>query len=307
MRTAFGLLPLALWACHPVPQGPPRDWAANPAVREVDASAFTVWVCSDVHGGFDRLVTLLRQAGLIDATNAWVGGNQRLYVVGDLIDKAVGGIDVITLLQGLQAQAQAAGGEVVVTLGNHEAEFLADPYSGKSTLFTNELQSAGLDPMEFASGHGLGAWLRDLPVGLKDGDWFFAHAGNTNGLTVDALNEQIRTQIDSQQYASEILLANDSVLEARQWWQDPADDVTLVDRNLAAVGAKHFVFGHDPNGFGTKGSIGQRMQGRMFLIDVGMSPGVDYSKGVLLRLSRVPSVDAEVLFPDGSLLPFYSE
>ena len=45
---------------------------------------------------------------------------------GDLIDKSDQAFDVIACLGGLQQQAPGDGGRVIVTMGNHEAEFLAD-------------------------------------------------------------------------------------------------------------------------------------------------------------------------------------
>ena len=63
MRPALALLALA--ACHPTPVGPPRDWSAHPVVQQTDGSAVTVWVCSDVHGGFDRLVKFVAARGEI--------------------------------------------------------------------------------------------------------------------------------------------------------------------------------------------------------------------------------------------------
>jgi hypothetical protein len=52
------------------------------------------------------------------------------------------------------------------------------------------------------------------------------------------------------------------------------------------VGAGHIVFGHDPNALGPKGAIAVGPDGVLFRVDTGMSPGVDDSKGYLLRLTR---------------------
>ena len=92
---------------------------------------------------------------------------------------------VLRLMRALQTSAQNAGGQVIVTLGNHEAEFLAG--GGKNTKgadFENELIALAIDPESVASGtdaEGLGRWLRTRPIGAKVGDWFFCHAGNTGG------------------------------------------------------------------------------------------------------------------------------
>ncbi|PYT05864.1 MAG: hypothetical protein DMF60_10620 [Acidobacteria bacterium] len=109
-----------------------RDWNRFPAIVERD-TANRVVALGDVHGGYERLVSLLSVGGLIkrDAQSpvgySWAGSNQLLVCTGDLIDKGDRGIDVIDLMQSLEAQAPASGGEVIITLGNHEAEFLANP------------------------------------------------------------------------------------------------------------------------------------------------------------------------------------
>ena len=113
--------------------------------------------------------------------------------------------------------------------------------------------------------------------------------------------------VDSLQFASPAVIGDNSILEARLWWADPLDDVALVDAHLDAIGARHSVFGHDPNAFASKGSMSQKLGGRLFLIDVGMSPGVNYSEGVMMLLQRTPTTTVQVLFSNGSLLAFYSE
>lgn len=308
-RIAFAAA-AALAACTgAVPVGPPRDWAAHPAfVVEPAPLAARVWVVSDVHGGFDRLVTLLRAGKVIDLSNHWTGGAAHLYVLGDLIDKAEGGLPTIELLMALQQEAPAAGGAVVVTLGNHEAEFLADPTNSKAGPFLTELKGRGLVPFEVARGEGLGAWLRDLPIGLLDGAWFLSHGGNTAGQSLDAMAAKLQADLDKNQFAARSLVGADSILEASQWWPKGADAAPQVDAALTALSAKHLVFGHDPNAFGQKGALAQKLAGRMFLVDVGMSPAVDYSTGAMLLLERgATTLTASAVFPDGSTASFYTE
>ena len=74
----------------------------------------------DVHGSYDGLVSILQRAELIDADNHWVGGNATLVQTGDLFDRGLQIREVLDLLMGLQEEAEAAGGKVVVLLGNHE-------------------------------------------------------------------------------------------------------------------------------------------------------------------------------------------
>jgi hypothetical protein len=50
---------------------------------------------------------------------------------------------MIALVRALQASAAAKGGLVIVTMGNHEAEFLADPHGKSTAEFGAELVKAG--------------------------------------------------------------------------------------------------------------------------------------------------------------------
>jgi hypothetical protein len=74
----------------------------------------------DVHGSFEGLVSILKRAELIDDHNHWVGGNATLVQTGDLFDRGLQIREVLDLLMGLQDEAAATGGKVIVLLGNHE-------------------------------------------------------------------------------------------------------------------------------------------------------------------------------------------
>src|SRR5207245_1644902 len=78
------------------------------------------------------------------------------------------------------------------------------------------------------------------------------------------------------------LIGDDSILESQKWWRDEAE----IDHDLQALGASHIVFGHDPGAAHEKGTIDTRRHGLAFIIDVGMSPAIDYSKGALLFIDR---------------------
>ena len=81
----------------------------------------------DVHGDFDGVVSILQEAGLIDARSHWKGGNAILVQVGDLVDRGPRSRDVLDLFMALEAEAPHSGGRVVVLLGNHEVmNFMGD-------------------------------------------------------------------------------------------------------------------------------------------------------------------------------------
>jgi hypothetical protein len=84
------------------------------------AAAARVVAVGDVHGSYEGLVGILVEAGLVDAEQRWVGGDATLVQTGDLLDRGVRVRRVLDLLIRLQGEAAAAGGRVVVLVGNHE-------------------------------------------------------------------------------------------------------------------------------------------------------------------------------------------
>ncbi len=304
-----------------------RDWVKYPAVVEM-AGAEILYAVGDVHGDYDRLVTLLSAAKIIAGPPQWAdrpkwnAGRAVLVCTGDLIDKGKDCLKVIAFFHALRAEARKSGGCVVVTMGNHEAEFLADPEAPKSADFRDELTHHGVDFHKVAAGldeQGYGRYLRSLPLAARVGDWFFVHAGNTGGRTVRQLDADLRAGIDSDGFGSRILADNDSLLEARlhplPWWEKPADKDHPDDSRkrlaqlVAALGVKHLVMGHQPgdvhfsdHAFRKQGELYQKFDGLIFLIDCGMSRGIGnmgsgYSTGAVLHVQHDK---ATALFPDGS-------
>ncbi len=74
----------------------------------------------DVHGAYDSFVALLQAANLVDADLEWTGGDRRLIVLGDLVDRGEDSRAALELMMKLQASAARAGGAAELLLGNHE-------------------------------------------------------------------------------------------------------------------------------------------------------------------------------------------
>ena len=75
----------------------------------------------DIHGADTQLRALLQILGLTDASHQWIGGSATLVQTGDYTDRGVGVRRVLDLLMRLEREADEAGGQVMVLLGNHEA------------------------------------------------------------------------------------------------------------------------------------------------------------------------------------------
>lgn len=75
----------------------------------------------DLHGDYAAWLAIARAAGLIDARNRWAGGQSVLVQTGDITDRGPDSLKIIRHLQQLDGEAKAAGGRVIVLVGNHEA------------------------------------------------------------------------------------------------------------------------------------------------------------------------------------------
>lgn len=304
-----------------------RDWSRSPAIAEVDGAA-EIWVLGDVHADYDRLAALLSAAGISPVPPSpsravWSAGEAVLVCTGDLIDKWNQALDVIAYLQALSSAALAANGRVIVTLGNHEAEFLADPENPKTRDFAAELDAAGIDAASVACGtHPLGQYLRSLPFAARVDDWFVAHAGNTGGATLANLEARLRSGIDAFGFGTPILSDQNSILAYQldspaPWWEAAGGDpATVLSLYAAAASSRHIVQGHEPGKVdfsdGTTRSRGTLFQkfGSVFLVDAGMSRGVDASAGALLHIRRDVSsgrASAQVVNAAGETAALWAE
>ena len=93
---------------------------ASPAPCKDQTTRNRVVAIADVHGGLKQFLAILRQTGLVDEENRWVGGCSTLIQVGDLIDRGAHDRAVLDLIMDLQKNAPRQGGQVLVAIGNHE-------------------------------------------------------------------------------------------------------------------------------------------------------------------------------------------
>jgi hypothetical protein len=285
-------------------QAPPtqRDWTQHPAIVQVDTQQ-DIYAVGDPHADYGRLGAVLVGAKIIatlpaqpEAVN-WTAGKALVVFTGDLIDKGTQSLKVIALLRSLQSAAAKAGGQVIITMGNHEAEFLAVPDGEKTSEFAAELKTAGLNPAEVAACQGdLGGFLCELPFAARVNDWFFSHGGNTAGRTLQKLSSDLQAGVNKDGFKTLELVGDNSLLEARlgdaPWFQpNNADARTTLAAYANALGVAHIVQGHQPGHVlfadGVKRKQGEMFQryGLIFLEDTGMSQGVGDSLGAVLRIS----------------------
>lgn len=84
------------------------------------AAAPRVVVVGEVSGAAASAAALLRELGVADEAGRWSGGDTLLVQTGDLLDRGENVRATLDLFMRLEQEAAAAGGRVVVLLGNHE-------------------------------------------------------------------------------------------------------------------------------------------------------------------------------------------
>jgi hypothetical protein len=95
--------------------------SAQPAPQRIVA-------VGDLHGDYQAWLTIARAAGLIDATGKWAAGRTTLVQLGDVTDRGPDSLKIIRHLQKLEREARAAGGRLIVLVGNHEAMMVTGDY-----------------------------------------------------------------------------------------------------------------------------------------------------------------------------------
>ncbi|WP_157976463.1 metallophosphoesterase [Parahaliea mediterranea] len=190
---------------------------------------------ADVHGAYDDWTRLLREVQVIDQQNRWIGGGAHLVSTGDLVDRGPGSRQVVELLMQLQQQARAAGGDVHLTLGNHEvmvmtgdlryvsaeeyAAFAADESPAEREALWRDYRKVnpGGDEAEvravfeqqyppgyvalrkaFSPGGAIGDWLLQQQFAVKVNDSVYMHGGiakNPAFNSLEALNEKMLSEL----------------------------------------------------------------------------------------------------------------
>ena len=77
----------------------------------------------------------------------------------------------------------------------------------------------------------MGAWLRELPVAAKVGDWFFCHAGDTEGKQLSTLRSELQKQMSANGFSAPLLTDPHSLLESKPaphpWWEEEKAEAKL--------------------------------------------------------------------------------
>ena len=214
-----------------------------------------LYIMGDIHGQYEKLTGLLRDAGLVDDELSWMGGAARLWFIGDFFDRGPGAIETVDMVMRLQAEAADAGGQVEALLGNHEPLILAakrfgETRTARSGTFLWSWRRNGGDDNDLArltSKHI--EWLSSLPAMALVDEYLLIHADSafytSYGATIDQVNRAMRTlQHTDDPPAWDHLL--DQFSGRKEFLDDDPDGPLRAAQMLLDFGGQQIIHGHTP-------------------------------------------------------------
>jgi len=283
----------------------------------------------DVHGAYDRLVEILKTAGVIDAAGHWAAGTTHFVQLGDLVDRGSDSRKALDFVRRLEHEAHAAGGQAHILLGNHEAarmlgdlrltvpgeyaafatadsEKLRDRYF-KTLKFRNNAERdlalaqtpPGFVEMREAFGRDgdYGRWLRQLPATITINGVVFAHGGISPAVApmgCAAINEQVQQELtdDLDKTRAAPLESLTARVDGPLWYRGLAQE---PESFAPEVGEILSALGARAivvaHTVTAAGRITPRFDGRVIQIDTGMQPA--YVQG-----GRASALDLDLRHPD---------
>lgn len=231
--------------------------------------ADSIFVSADVHGEYDKLLSLLRNAGVVNPAGRWIAGRSHLVFLGDLMDRGPDVARVLWFVHGLEEQAARQGGRVHVLLGNHELMVMSGDlrYVHSKEARLAELHRVPYPRLYHPRNSVLGRWLASKPGVLRIGRVLFAHGGVSAAQrprSLEAHRDSLRSFIDEELFVrwsdTTFLPRMDSVAFARRsdffwgessvfWHRGYVQSDTLaaeLDSVLKALRGELLVVGHTP-------------------------------------------------------------
>ena len=248
-------LPSVVWETEALPETPAK-WPTR------------VVAIGDLHADLPTTLGVLQLAGLVDERGQWIGGDTIVVQTGDQTDRGPDSKEVLELLMALQGQAAAAGGQVIVLLGNHEVMNLRGDLRYVSPQDVQDFGSPQQRALAFSADGALGAWLRERPMVAQVGDAVFVHGGITPRfakLGISGMNALASGVVSGRLPGTQ--LGDDSPIWYRGYLQGEGACQEL-ELALESLGAERMVVGHTTQ---RTGRIAVGCDGRILGIDTGIS------------------------------------
>lgn len=259
---------------------------------------------SDLHGDYDHLTEILRNAGIVDSALRWQWGTGHLVIDGDLFDRGPAVTECLWLIYRLEQEAAREGGAVHFLLGNHELMVMRGDLRYVHERYTKGIARRNRFTYDdlYGPDMALGRWLRTKQTVLTINRTLFVHGGVTvelaaRGLDIRDINDLVRSGLD---YSSPRLYC-DSLVRAAYgtfgplWYRGytteledryPMITSSGIDSILSYFDVDQVVVGHTE-----QDSLTTLFDGRVIAIDVdveslGGHQGLLWDDGTFYRVDR---------------------
>jgi hypothetical protein len=242
---------------------------------------------ADVHGDLSATRSVLKLSGLIDESDAWIGGSTVVVQTGDQLDRGDDEQAILDLFETLSAQAWAAGGAFYPLLGNHEtmnvgldlryvtdggfadfADTEFDPADPQISAYPEEQRGR---VAAFRPGGPYAQILAGHNLTMMVGDTVFVHGGilpdhATAGLAT--INAEVQAWMRGEASEPNQWTHSDAAPVWTRGYSDGPDEsdcATLIE-TLEILGATRMVVGHT-----VQTTANPACDGKVWRMDVGMA------------------------------------
>jgi len=253
----------------PAPAAPGAGCTLAPVPLRYPAPKRLVAI-GDLHGDLAATRSALKAAGAIDDKDAWSGGPLVIVQTGDVLDRGDDEKAIFDLLYKLEGEAKAAGGAVILLIGNHELMNAAGDFR-----YVTRGGAHDFDDKRVESLRPGGTYAKKIAahnVVAIVGDTVFAHGGVVGpwATMVDEVNLTSRCWLDGQAGDAKdpppSLASDESPVWTRAAGMPTADCAALAD-SMKQLGVKRMVVGHTVQEHG----INALCDGTVWRIDVGLA------------------------------------
>lgn len=259
---------------------PDALWPAQPRVVAI----------GDLHSDIDATRRAFQLAGGTDENDEWIGGALNIVQLGDMIGRSDDERQVLDFLFAIREQAQVAGGNVHLLVGNHEVMGARvdnqavgpNPFPGYEDLTDLDLGDARLQTLAehakkrgaaLMSGGPYAKRFAELPTVLQLGETVYVHGGVVPRWAeygLDKINGEVSNWLFGNCPEPDSSLGVDSgdrVMWTRQFSSLVDEtDCAVLDQSLAILGAKRMIVAHSVHS-----TITGYCDDKVWAVDVGMS------------------------------------
>jgi len=217
----------------------------------------SIGIIGDIHGEYKTYLELLKSMGIIDKELNWKFGKGHLLVTGDVFDRGDKVTEVLWHLFGLEKQAEDAGGEVHLLLGNHEMMVIENELAYINEKYKKVEEVSGIAYNDlFSTSTILGKWLRSKPVMVTINDILFVHAGISSEMAqrkmeIKKVNRIFGDYLMGRQLDSisafidlPFLLSDSGPVWYRGYFSDTEFGESKLDSILNFYNKNHIIVGH---------------------------------------------------------------